>query len=416
MPKGPTPLFLVYGGKEAHVVLDCDAKGVICSGLNVLNGKMVDQNLTTWRKSVLPRGKPVTVVCTVRRNGIQVEAGGQKIFDWNGNPGSLSHDPNWTAALPKGKFAIGTWESVFKVSRISLQPFPPADAVVFQEKRFKLFAEQLSWHEAQRKCRAMGGRLAEVRSTDENDFLLKLASSAKQTGIWLGATDEVKEGTWLWSDRSGLAYNYFANGQPDRTKSGQHYLLMMIKSQRGQWCSQPDQSTEWTPGFICEWDTDDRDNTAQAASSGSVETEAWTELFNGHDLAGWVDAAKGTPAAWKVQENYMEATPNVSIMTARRSPLTSSSTLNSGFPKRTENRDKVAVTVASFCSDDTRFRSSTCSPIPAPPRQSRDSALSSIPSPRKASWSAHQKHGKRSTSHFTLREPTPLPGRKSLVT
>ena len=314
-------LFLVYGGKEAHVVLDSDAKGVICSGLNVLNGKMVDQNLTTWRKSVLPRGKRVTVVCTVRKNGIRVEADEQKMFDWNGDPGSLSHDPNWTAALPKGKFAIGSWESVFKVSRISLQPFPPADAVVFQDKRFKLFAEQLTWQEAQRKCRAMGGRLAEVRSSDENGFLMKLASDAKQTGIWLGATDEVKESTWLWSDDSGLAYNYFANRQPDRTKPRQHYLLMMIRSQRGQWCSQPDQSTEWTPGFICEWDSDDRDNAVQAASPGSVETEAWTELFNGHDLTGWVDATKGTPAAWKVQENYMEATPTVSIMTAKTFPL-----------------------------------------------------------------------------------------------
>jgi predicted Ser/Thr protein kinase len=314
-------LFLVYGGKEAHVVLDSDARGVICSGLNVLNGKYVHENPTTFRKPVLPQGKAVTIVCTVQNERIRVDADGESIIDWNCLPGSFSHDRNWTSPLPGGKFAIGGWESVFKISRISLQPFAPADSLVFQNKRFKLFAEQLTWHEAQRKCRAMGGRLAEVRSSAENDFLMKLASDANQTGLWLGATDEVKAMTWLWKDNSGLAYNYFANGQPDRTKPGRNYLMMMIRTQRGQWCSQPDVSTDWTPGFVCEWNTDDRDKAAQVASPGSVETGAWTELFNGHDLAGWVDAAKGTPARWKVQENYMEATPNVNIMTSETFPL-----------------------------------------------------------------------------------------------
>ena len=168
------------------------------------------------------------------------------------------------------------------ISRISQQPFAPADSLVFQDKRFKLFAEQLTWHEAQRKCRAMGGRMAEVRSSIENDFLMKLALNAKQTGIWLGSTDEVQQGTWLWSDDSGLAFNYFANGQPDRRTTGQHYLLMMIKSQRGQWCSQPDRSMEWTPGFICEWDIDDLDKAhlppLEAADSSDATSESVSNL------------------------------------------------------------------------------------------------------------------------------------------
>ncbi len=168
------------------------------------------------------------------------------------------------------------------ISRISQQPSAPADSLVFQDKRFKLFAEQLTWHEAQRKCRAMGGRMAEVRSSIENDFLMKLALNAKQTGIWLGSTDEVQQGTWLWSDDSGLAFNYFANGQPDRTTIGQHYLLMMIMSQRGQWCSQPDWSMKWTPGFICEWEIDDRDKAPlpplEAADSSDATPESVSNL------------------------------------------------------------------------------------------------------------------------------------------
>lgn len=260
-------LFLVYGGKEAQVVLDSDARGVICSGLNVLNGKYVHENPTTFRKPILPQGKAVTIVCTVQNERIRVDADGESIIDWNCLPGSFSHDRNWTAPLPGGKFAIGSWESVFKISRISLQPFAPADSLGFQKKRFKVFTEQLTWHEAQRKCRAMGGRLAEVRSSAENDFLMKLASDAKQTGIWLGATDEVKESTWLWSDGSGLAFNYFSNGQPDRTRAGQHYLMMMLRGNVGQWCNQPDRPTAWDPGFVCEWDDSGGDSSQAVAES-----------------------------------------------------------------------------------------------------------------------------------------------------
>jgi serine/threonine protein kinase len=270
-------LFLVYGGKEAHVVLDSDSRGVICSGLNVLNGKYVHENPTTFRKPILPQGKAVTIVCTVQNERIRVDADGESIIDWNCLPGSFSHDRNWTAPLPGGKFAIGSWESVFKISRISLQPFAPADSLGFQKKRFKVFTEQLTWHEAQRKCRAMGGRLAEVRSAAENDYLMKLASDAMQTGIWLGATDELKESTWLWSDGSGLAFNYFANGQPDRTRAGQHYLMMMLRSNVGQWCNQPDRPMAWDPGFVCEWD-DSGGDSSQAVAESPLSTSEQIRL------------------------------------------------------------------------------------------------------------------------------------------
>ena len=133
-----------------------------------------------------------------------------------------------------------------------LKPIP-ADVVVFEKKLFKVFPEQLTWREAKQKCEGMGGRLAQINSQAENDFVMKLAIERRLLGIWLGATDEVQERAWLWTNGDGLAFNNFGNGQPDRSTARKRYLVMMLKDQVGWWCNQPSQSDDWSPGFVCEW-------------------------------------------------------------------------------------------------------------------------------------------------------------------
>ena len=154
----------------------------------------------------------------------------------------------------------------------------PADAVTFQSKKYKLYIDQLTWHDARKKCQELGGRLAEVRSVAENDFLMRLAIERLQPALWLGATDEAREGTWLWNDGSGLAYNNFANGQPDRTTRGQNYLVMMIKAKPGLWCNQFPKSTDWTPGFVCEWDVPVSKTSSTSSPPAPVKKPSLTDL------------------------------------------------------------------------------------------------------------------------------------------
>ncbi len=198
----------------------------------------------------------------------------------------------------------------------------PADVVAFEKKLFKVFPEQLTWQEAKKRCEGMGGRLAQVNSQAENDFLMKLAVERKLAAIWLGATDEVEERTWLWSNGAGLAFNNFANGQPDRSRSGKRYLVMMLKGQVGWWCNQPSQSDDWSPGFVCEWNAPAVANKPAIQPPPVAGFQGWTELFNGRDLTGWVKADNHLPAAWKVANGYMEVLPGAGpIMTAKTFPL-----------------------------------------------------------------------------------------------
>ena len=198
----------------------------------------------------------------------------------------------------------------------------PVDVVAFEKKLFKVFPEQLTWHEAKRKCQEMGGRLAQVNSQAENDFLVKLAVERKLAAVWLGATDEVEERTWLWSSGAGLAFNNFTNGQPDRSRSGKRYLVMMLKDQVGRWCNQPSQSDDWSPGFVCEWNAPAVANKLAIQPPPVAAPQGWTELFNGRDLTGWVKADNHLPAAWKVANGYMEVVPGAGpIMTAKTFPL-----------------------------------------------------------------------------------------------
>ena len=213
-------------------------------------------------------------------------------------------------------------EPVQSAANSELLKQAPVDVVAFEKKLFKVFPEQLTWHEAKRKCQEMGGQLAQVNSQAENDFLVKLAVERKLAAVWLGATDEVEERTWLWSSGAGLAFNNFTNGQPDRSRSGKRYLVMMLKDQVGSWCNQASQSDDWSPGFICEWNAPAVANKPAIQLPPVAGSQGWTELFNGRDLTGWVRADNHLPAAWKVANGYMEVVPGTGpIMTAKTFPL-----------------------------------------------------------------------------------------------
>lgn len=67
---------------------------------------------------------------------------------------------------------------------------------------------KLSWEDARKTCASMGAYLVEIESEVENDYLVKLWSSAGliegSSGPWIGASDQKLEGhfTWEHSGRS----------------------------------------------------------------------------------------------------------------------------------------------------------------------------------------------------------------------
>jgi len=106
-----------------------------------------------------------------------------------------------------------------------------------------------TWHRARDFCVSRGGYLVTVESASENGFVRRLA----EVGSWLGATDEIQEGTWAWVTGEPWGFADWDSGEPSNTPSdrsaGEHYLS--VSSHGATWNDQP---LENANTFVCEWD------------------------------------------------------------------------------------------------------------------------------------------------------------------
>jgi putative heme-binding domain-containing protein len=159
------------------------------------------------------------------------------------------------------KFQPGT-STVAVVSRaatgkaVTSGKMPPRDATEFQGHSYKFFPEVLTWHQAKVRCEELGGHLPIVTSTAEQTFIADLAkkgvSQVANEGLWLGATDEQKEGDWRWIDGTVMDFNVWGPGQPNNKENAEHYVLLWLPT--SEWSDQPDKSQQHTAYFVCEWD------------------------------------------------------------------------------------------------------------------------------------------------------------------
>jgi formylglycine-generating enzyme required for sulfatase activity/serine/threonine protein kinase len=100
---------------------------------------------------------------------------------------------------------------------------------------------ELSWQEAQKACRALGGTLACIETKEENDFLARLTGDRQ---LWIGLNDFGEEGQWQWINGSPVPYTNWQPGQPDGGRDQQGVTMR----KGGVW---GDDHHEMD--FICEW-------------------------------------------------------------------------------------------------------------------------------------------------------------------
>lgn len=136
--------------------------------------------------------------------------------------------------------------------------FLPADATKFDGKLYKIFSERLTWSAARRKCESMGGQLAVIKSKEQDRFLLQLAQKCDVDEVYLGATDEVSEGAWLWVTGEKMTYQNWGPLQPTNSRGIEHYMALRIRHRNkdyiGKWNDLPDRIPDLKVGYICQWD------------------------------------------------------------------------------------------------------------------------------------------------------------------
>jgi hypothetical protein len=122
----------------------------------------------------------------------------------------------------------------------------------------------MNWHDAKNYAESQGGYLATITSQNEQDFLWNNFGNVIDDFIWLGATDEVTEGTWQWVTGETFwlggqpvnnAYTNWGLNEPDDLGAGQDYLAFFAKSygHNGGWDDFGPPIDYHEKPFIIEW-------------------------------------------------------------------------------------------------------------------------------------------------------------------
>ena len=128
----------------------------------------------------------------------------------------------------------------------------PDDAVAFGNHHYLLVdeVEDLSWSNARQACADRNATLAVITTRDEAEFIGELCEGRY---MYLGATDEAEEGSWIWIEGSEWDFTYWMDGQPNDYSGHENYLATYDD---GEWVDvDADGEGFWMPtGYICEWD------------------------------------------------------------------------------------------------------------------------------------------------------------------
>ncbi|XP_019622313.1 PREDICTED: low affinity immunoglobulin epsilon Fc receptor-like [Branchiostoma belcheri] len=111
---------------------------------------------------------------------------------------------------------------------------------------YKISTGDKNYTEARSACHAAGGRLAMPKDKATNDLLAKIKAKAKCMAIWIGLTDEVKPGTWVWEDGAKLGWDNWKQGLP----SGYNLHHYAVHTDDSKWFDIS--GTVVTYRYICE--------------------------------------------------------------------------------------------------------------------------------------------------------------------
>jgi hypothetical protein len=94
--------------------------------------------------------------------------------------------------------------------------------------RYQFIPARITWHEAKADAEKRGGHLATITSQKEWDSIQNLLGNLIKGGdVWIGATDEEREGKWQWVTGEAWDFARWLPGEPNNyqwTPEGEDYL------------------------------------------------------------------------------------------------------------------------------------------------------------------------------------------------
>ena len=112
---------------------------------------------------------------------------------------------------------------------------------------YKYYAMQLTWKDASKTCKKLGGYLATITSNKENSITYNLTGGAN---AWFGLSDAKKEGKYVWVTGERTDYLRMSNEVNNDYAGTEDYFGYYGGNNWNDYKN----DTENVAGFICEWD------------------------------------------------------------------------------------------------------------------------------------------------------------------
>ena len=132
----------------------------------------------------------------------------------------------------------------------------PPDALSWNGHHYACYNNCSSWDEAEKYCESLGGHLAIITSSDENNAVFQYLLSCGLDSGYIGFSDQIEEGNWYWVDGETYSYTNWHSGEPNSENSNEDYAMFYYKFADGTW-NDGDFGNETVNDhavFICEWD------------------------------------------------------------------------------------------------------------------------------------------------------------------
>nr|XP_057907857.1 galactose-specific lectin nattectin-like [Doryrhamphus excisus]XP_057907858.1 galactose-specific lectin nattectin-like [Doryrhamphus excisus] len=88
-----------------------------------------------------------------------------------------------------------------------------------------------SFADAESICNLLGGNLASITSELENRVVTSLVDSGEARSAWIGLSDAIEVGDFLWTDGREFGFNQIDSGEP----SDDFCLEILTKGSSGPW-------------------------------------------------------------------------------------------------------------------------------------------------------------------------------------
>lgn len=86
------------------------------------------------------------------------------------------------------------------------------DTASFDGHSYSLLSQN-TWTGAEAEAISLGGHLAAINSSAENDFIFSRWGGP--LGMWIGLSDQAVEGVFTWSNGDPLTFSFWADGEPN---------------------------------------------------------------------------------------------------------------------------------------------------------------------------------------------------------